>query len=301
LLKTVFHSWRVLARVIHAFRVRLLWGENKYRTGIIKGAFVKWWYYAGWDKIQEERARLFVAFRRIRNAVRNKKKIKLRHKRTCFVYWNMYKKLKKWRKKANFSATVIQSLFRRYRTRSWYLNVNSSARLINRIIRGYIGKCRFERYKTLLLVKELIKRWYLSVPEWRRERLLREKRLLYRQVVRRRHAKRASLDSVAPPSFNAILLGMNHHLLVEEQAVAHGLNVQEILKIREKNKINDMNIESIQQKLGKIAKKKKKEREREELGSDYSSIDDDDSSISSDGERNQVNFKKTNFKTSNWS
>ena len=238
-----------MARVIHAFRVRLLWGENKYRTGIIKGAFVKWWYYAGWDKSQEERARLFVAFRRIRNAVRNKKKMMLRVKRTCFVYWNMYKKLKKWRNNANFSVTIIQSLLRRHLTRSWYLNVYSSARLINRIIRGYMGKCRFERYKTLMLVKELIKWWHLSVPEWRRERFLRKKRLLYRQVVRRRHAKRASLDSVAPPSFNAILIGMNHHLLVGEQAVAHGLNVQEILEIRKKNKINDMNVENIQQEL----------------------------------------------------
>ncbi len=249
--------------------------------------------------MHEERARLFVAFRRIRNAVRNKKRIMLRVKRTCFVYWKMYKKLKRWRKKANFSATIIQSLLRKYITNKWYLNVTSAARLINRIVRGYIGKCKFERHKILMLLKELIKRWHLSVPEWRRERLLREKRLLYRQVVRRRHAKRASLDSVAPPSFNAILLGMNHHLLVEEQAAAHGLNVQEILKIREKNKINDMNVDSIQKKLQKIARRKKKEKEREELGSDYSS-DDDISIISSDDEQSRVNFKKTNFKSSNW-
>ena len=306
-MKNVFKAWRVLARAIHALRVRLLWSEGSYRTSIIKGAFTKWWYYSGWVLEQEEKARLFVAFRRIRNAIRNKKRFILRVKRSCFVYWKMFKNLNKWRRKANFAAKIIQALSRRYLTRTWYFKLLISASLINRIIRGYLGKCKFDRHKILNLIRELIARWHRAVPEWRRLRILREKKLLYRQVVKRRHAKRASVSSVAPPSFNAILLGMNHHLVVEEQAIAHGLNVEEILNLRDKNKINDMNVNKIEETIVKIVNKKNKRKKREELGSDYSSSDDDDnktyggSRSSSEDESNQVNFKKTNFKTSNWS
>ena len=109
------------------------------------------------------------------------------------------------------------------------------------------------------------------------------------------------MRSVAPPSFDAILIGMNHHLVVEEAAASHGLNVQEILEIRNANKINDLDASHISHKLQKIARKKRRRERREALGSDWSSSGDDSgfSSDTSEGE-DRVNFKRTNFKTSNW-
>ena len=233
--------------------------------------------------------------------MQNKKRLVRKVKKQCFVYWNMLKNLNKWRSKANYSASIIQSLSRQYLARAMYLEKIQAARLINRVIRGFLGKCELCRKKTLAYIKELIRRWHLAVPEWRRLRILREKRLLYRQVVKRRHARRASLRSVAPPSFDAILIGMNHHLVVEEAAASHGLNVQEILEIRNANKINDLDASHISHKLQKIARKKRRRERREALGSDWSSSGDDSgfSSDTSEGE-DRVNFKRTNFKTSNW-
>ena len=40
---------------------------------------------------------------------------------------------------------------------------------------GFLGKCELCRKKTLAYIKELIRRWHLAVPEWRRLSLKREK------------------------------------------------------------------------------------------------------------------------------
>ena len=66
---------------------------------------------------------------------------------------------------------------------------------------------------------------------------------------------------MAPPSFDAILIGMNHHLVVEEAAVSHGLDVQEILNIRNGNKINDLDSRTLVISCKKLREKNVEEKD----------------------------------------
>ena len=76
--------------------------------------------FSGWDKLREEKASYSSHSAKWKH-MQNKKRLVRKVKKQCFVYWNMLKNLNKWRSKANYSASIIQSLSRQYLARAIYL------------------------------------------------------------------------------------------------------------------------------------------------------------------------------------
>ena len=172
----------------------------------------------------------------------------------------MWKNLSLYRKRANRGALTLQRVYRGWIAYKSVQRQFFALRDINRIVRGHLGRLKYNRLVIVNVVKRLIGRWRELAPEWRIQRLKREKRRLYKKVVQQRHWRRAhSENGNAPPSFEVLLLGMDYNLDVEQRARQHGIDIEKL--------------------------------KRKEL-LDVSSSD------SSSSEEEAVNAKRTNFKTS---
>ena len=258
--RTTFKRWRLLSRATRAFRVAILWAGGSWRNKMMKGALTKWWWMAGQVKRREELVRTGVAFSRFRRNRASQIRKRRQRKKNAIVHLRLWKNLSLYRKRANRGALTLQRVYRGWIAYKSVQRQFFALRDINRIVRGHLGRLKYNRLVIVNVVKRLIGRWRELAPEWRIQRLKREKRRLYKKVVQQRHWRRAhSENGNAPPSFEVLLLGMDYNLDVEQRARQHGIDIEKL--------------------------------KRKEL-LDVSSSD------SSSSEEEAVNAKRTNFKTS---
>ena len=228
LMQQAFRGWRMISRATHAFRVALIWAGGLWRENILKGALVKWWYWCGSDRHKEECARMGISFLRMKRNVKAQRKLRFLRKKWTIVYWRMQKNISLYRRRCPIGAVSLQRLFRAHIDRVHANMRKTAAGIINRYVRGLLGRNRWNMEWVHHLAHQFIRRWRELTPLWRLERIKLEKQLLYRQVVKQRHYDRAHSKQNELPSFDVLLNGMIFHLELSERAKEAGLDIKKM-------------------------------------------------------------------------
>ena len=192
---------------------------NKMEYALLK--YYKWMLHKRW---LEHRARKKIAIRRW---CQFSSYHKHKNKRTLTIiirYWKALVVLTTSRRDRKSATTMVQTLYRGWHIRTLHYRSARRLQCFGRII---LAKYAYHRAYIYRMYVNIYYTWKKHAPIWKINRIKREKRRLYRNAVQRRHRRRARRGKASPlsPSFDEVIIGMEHALAgVEIESKEQQLN-----------------------------------------------------------------------------
>lgn len=199
--------WRNIVKSRRLCRKVMLKMWQVSRVQWLKLGWGKMWDYVLWERRFEWESRLGIVLVRWKKIVDESLRWKRRSKKTVIIYWRALSALKIMRRKRYMASTLIASTFRGWLFRT---HIFRSARVIQCAIRQRLARNTRRAAYTWRLFLHAFYAWKRAAPDWKRRRIKREKRRLYRAAVKRRMLRRADkgLGSSLSPSWEDVVIGM---------------------------------------------------------------------------------------------